>query len=156
MLEETIGECIGLERAAQKAVQELDAKGLLPEQMKSKLTDMQQEASKHEDVLQTLADKLTESEELDSKSIEEHADETVEKVSQMMKTYLGEDADELDALEFLSIAEGGEMIHYEILNKVIDKAKHKGLAKNASDILQQEKRHFKMCVQLAKSASMHT
>jgi hypothetical protein len=44
MIQEKIGEAIGLEKAAQKAVQELDSKGLLnPEQMK-KLSKMKAEA----------------------------------------------------------------------------------------------------------------
>ena len=45
MIEEKIGEALGLEKAAQKAVEELDSRGLLkPEQMK-KLSKMKEEAS---------------------------------------------------------------------------------------------------------------
>ena len=44
MIEEKIGEALGLEKAAQKAVEELDSRGLLkPEQMK-KLSKMKEEA----------------------------------------------------------------------------------------------------------------
>jgi hypothetical protein len=32
----------------------------------------------------------------------------------MMQTYLGEDPDTLDGLEFLCLAEGGEATHYEV------------------------------------------
>jgi len=32
-----------------------------------------------------------------------------------MKTYLGEDPDSQEALEFLCLAEGGEVTHYEVL-----------------------------------------
>ena len=45
MIEEKIGEALGLEKAAQKAVEELDSRGLLkPEHMK-KLSKMKEEAS---------------------------------------------------------------------------------------------------------------
>ena len=44
MIEEKIGEAIGLEKAAQKAVEELESRGLLkPEHMK-KLSKMKEEA----------------------------------------------------------------------------------------------------------------
>ena len=41
----------------------------------------------------------------------------------MMNTYLGEEPDTLDALEFLCLAEGGEVTHYEVLSKFIPKVK---------------------------------
>ena len=48
MIQEKIGEALGLEKAAQKAVVELDSRGLLkPEQMK-KLSKMKEEAGKQE------------------------------------------------------------------------------------------------------------
>jgi hypothetical protein len=52
---------------------------------------------------------VSESEGLDSSSIEDNAEETVQKATDMMKTYLGEEPDTLDALEFLCLAEGGEV-----------------------------------------------
>jgi len=110
VLEETIGECLGLERAAQKAVEELDSKGLLKEEIKSKMMNMQEQAGDHEEKLQKLIELVTESEHVDPSNIEKHAEETVQKTSEMMKIYLGQDPDELDALEFLGIAEGGEEI----------------------------------------------
>ena len=46
--EQKIGEALGLEMAAQKAVEELDSKGLLDEaEMKAKLDKMRKEASNH-------------------------------------------------------------------------------------------------------------
>lgn len=36
-----------------------------------------------------------------------------------MQTYLGEDPDTLDALEFLCLAEGGEVTHYEVLETIL-------------------------------------
>lgn len=39
----------------------------------------------------------------------------------MMQTYLGEDPDTLDALDFLCLAEGGEVTHYKVLGEVAKK-----------------------------------
>ena len=36
----------------------------------------------------------------------------------MMKTYLGDDADELDGFEFLTMAEAGELGHWEIVREM--------------------------------------
>ena len=48
MIEEKIGEALGLEKAAQKGVEELESRGLLkPEHMK-KLDTMKEEASRQE------------------------------------------------------------------------------------------------------------
>ena len=60
MIQEKIGEALGLEKAAQKAVEDLDSRGLLkPEHMK-KLATMKQEASKQEEEMQQLVQELAE------------------------------------------------------------------------------------------------
>jgi hypothetical protein len=41
----------------------------------------------------------------------------------MMSTYLGNDADTSEALEFLCIAEGGEVLHYGILDPMVKDVK---------------------------------
>ena len=66
--------------------------------------------------MEELVQGLTESDDLDSEKIESSADETAEKVSKIMETYLGEDPDTQEALEFLCLAEGGEVTHYEVLS----------------------------------------
>jgi hypothetical protein len=40
----------------------------------------------------------------------------------MMKTYLGDDADALDGFEFLTMAEAGEVGHWEIVREMANKA----------------------------------
>jgi hypothetical protein len=40
------------------------------------------------------------------------AQETEQKATKMMETYLGEDPDSQEALEFLCLAEAGEVTHY--------------------------------------------
>ena len=74
MIEEKIGEALGLEKAAQKAVDQLDSRGLLePEHMK-KLSKMKDEAGEQEQQMEELVQELTDSDGFDSSTIEEKAD----------------------------------------------------------------------------------
>lgn len=115
---------------------------------------MKNEVVGHEQKLQEHAGKAAESEGLDAQSIEQHANETVEKRTKMMKTYLGEEPDTLAALEFLGLAEGGEVIHYEVLSKMATEVKDKKFANGVKAILAEEKGHLKSCIRLAKQHSM--
>jgi uncharacterized coiled-coil DUF342 family protein len=122
-LEQKIGEALGLEMAAQKAVEELDSKGLLDEAgMKAKLDKMRKEANNHQTKLEELVQKLSQSSlALSTGNIQKSAEETEQKASQMMNTYLGEDPDSSEAIEFLCLAEGGEVTHYEVLSTMAAK-----------------------------------
>jgi ferritin-like metal-binding protein YciE len=144
-LEEQIGEVLGLEMAAQKAVEELSTKGLLEKGgLKSKLQDMKKEAGNHQTRIE---------QGLDQQSIRQQAKETSQKASQMMQTYLGEDPDTLDALEFLCLAEGGEVTHYEVLDELAREVKEKKFASEVASILGEEKQHLQLCTQLARENS---
>lgn len=150
MIQEKIGEALGLEKAAQKAVEELDSRGLLkPEQMK-KLSKMREEASQQEKELENLVEELEESDGFDDDTIEEKAEETAEKASKIMETYLGEDPDTQEALEFLCLAEGGEVTHYEVLASVAKDVKNKKFGTKVRAILKEEKRHLNLCTKMAK------
>ena len=150
MIQEKIGEALGLEKAAQKAVEELDSRGLLkPEQVK-KLSKMKDEASQQEEEMQKLVEDLVESDGFDESTIEEKAEETAEKVSKIMETYLGEDPDTQEALEFLCLAEGGEVTHYEVLASVSKDVKNKKFGTKVRAILTEEKRHLNLCTKMAK------
>jgi hypothetical protein len=93
MIQEKIGEALGLEKSAQKAVEQLDSRGLLkPEQMK-KLSKMKEEAGKQEQEMEELVQELTDSDGFESSTIEEKAEETAQKASKIMETYLGVDPD---------------------------------------------------------------
>jgi hypothetical protein len=116
-LEEKLAEVTGLAGAAQEAT----------EKVKSMLDD---------DSLAATLDKMhKESEETESRCIEvaegidgkktailEKASETKSEGVEMMRTYLGEDSDELDGFEFLIMTEAGEAGHWAILAKVNEKA----------------------------------
>lgn len=155
-VEEQIGEVLGLEIAAQKAVEELSLKGLLDKRgIKGKLQGMKREAAGHQKKIEKLI-RISESEGLNQDNIRQHAEEASEKASQMMQTYLGEDPDTLDALDFLCLAEGGEVTHYEVLSEVAKELKEKKFATEVRSILKEEKEHLKLCTQLAKENSMRS
>ena len=153
-LEQKLGEALGLEMAAQKAVQELSSKGLLSEhKMDVKLDGMREEASNHQRKLEQLVQKLSGS--VDSSKIQEAAQETEQKASEMMKTYLGEDPDSSEAIEFLCLAEGGEVTHYEVLSAIATKkVKNKQFSNTVNSILREEKRHLQFCTRLAKQSAV--
>jgi ferritin-like metal-binding protein YciE len=73
-------------------------------------------------------------------AITRKARETKAEVTDFMKTYL-EDADALDGLEFLSMAEAGELAHWEILATLNDTAGDKAIAKLVSAALPVERGH---------------
>jgi ferritin-like metal-binding protein YciE len=96
--------------------------------------------------------RISKSEGLNQDSIRQHAEEA----SQMMQTYLGEDPDTLDALEFLCLAEGCEVTHYEVLSEVSKGLKEKKFATEIRSILKEEKGHLKLSTQLAKENSIRS
>lgn len=151
MIEEKIGEAIGLEKAAQKAVEELDSRGLLKSDHMKKLSKMKEEAGDQEEEMQQLVQELAESDGFDPSTIEEKTEETAEKASKIMETYLGADPDTQEALEFLCLAEGGEVTHYEVLASVAKDVKNKNFGTKIRTILKEEKRHLATCTKLAKS-----
>ena len=72
----------------------------------------------------------------------------------MMKTYLGEDPDTSEAIEFLCLAEGGEVTHYEVLSALATKkVKNKQFSNTVNSILREEKRHLQLCTRLAKQTA---
>ena len=149
-LEQKIGEALGLEMAAQKAVEELSLKGLLDQDgLKGKLEGMRKEAGNHQIQLEELVEKLSKSEELDSENIQV-AKENTQKASEIMKTYLGEEPDSSEAIEFLCLAEGGEVTHYEVLSAMTKGVKNRQFATKVKSTLQEEKKHLQTCTRLAK------
>jgi len=153
-LEEKIGEVMGLEMAAQKAVEELSSKGLIPNHGLVKLQGMRKEAGNHQTEMEDLVRKLSQSDGLDSTKIQEMAQETEQKASKMMETYLGEHPDSQEALEFLCLAEGGEVTHYEVLSVMAKGIKNKQFSTKIKSILNQEKKHLLLCTQLAKKNAL--
>ena len=152
-IEEKIGEAIGLEMAAQKTVEELGSKGLLDKGgMKAKLEKMRKQANNHQRDLEELT--LSTSLELDSINIQKVANETAQKASEMMSTYLGESPDSSEAIEFLCLAEGGEVTHYEVLGAMTKLVKDRKFSAKVKAILEEEKKHLQLCTRLAKQIAV--
>jgi ferritin-like metal-binding protein YciE len=150
-LEQKLGEVLGLEMAAQKAVEELNAKGLLEEAgVKTQVEGMKQEANNHQKQIEELVETLSQSEGLDSQSVQESAKETQQKASQMMHIYLGEDPDPSKAVDFLGLAEGGEVLHYEALNTMAQGLGNTQTSDTVKSILDEEKKHLMNCIQLVR------
>jgi rubrerythrin len=147
-LEQKLGEAIGLEMAAQKAVEEISSKGLLPDEppTKKKLEGMRKEANNHQTQMENLITKLSQSDGIDSSKVQE----TEEKATKIMETYLGDNPDSQEALEFLCLAEGGEVTHYEVLSAMTRGIKNKQFQARVRSILNQEKKHLLLCTQLEK------
>ena len=155
ILEQKIGEAIGLEKGAQAAVEELSAKGLLDKGgIKDKLQSMKKQASSHQSNLEAFVQTLSESEGLSSMNIQEAAQETEQKAAEIMKIYLGENPDSSEAIEFLCLAEGGEVTHYEVLNALTKGVKNKKFGTKVRAVLAEEKRHLQLCTRLAKQTAM--
>lgn len=116
-LEEKLAEVTGLAKAAQEATQKVE--GLVEDdELASRLRQMREEAEQTEERCTAVADGR------DGKktAILEKAQETKNEAVEMMNTYLGADSDDLDGFEFLTMAEAGEVGHWEILGKLNEKA----------------------------------
>jgi DNA-dependent RNA polymerase auxiliary subunit epsilon len=150
LLEQKIGEAIGLEIAAQKSVDELVSKGLLKAEHEKKLRPMQEEANTQQNEMEALVKEIAEDEGFNIENINSVSEETAQKASEIMETYLGEEPDTQEALEFLCLAEGAEVTHYEVLSSVTKEVKSKKFGTKVRDILKEEQNHLEMCTKLAK------
>ena len=68
----------------------------------------------------------------------------------MMNTYLGEEPDTQEALEFLCLAEGAEVTHYEVLTSVSKKLKNRKFGTKVKNILKEEQSHLETCIKLSQ------
>ena len=116
-LETKIGEVLGLAMAAQGATQKIE-KLVDDDELKQTLQQMRGEAAETEERTTTIVEAL----EGRKTAILEKARETKQEATEMMATYLGEDADGLDGFEFLTMAEAGEVGHWEVLGTLNEHA----------------------------------
>jgi hypothetical protein len=136
-LEAKLAEVTGLAMAAQGAGQKIS--GLVEDQdLKQKLEQMREEAAQTEERCMELAEGL------DGKktAILEKARETKQEATEMMQTYLGQDPDGLDGFEFLTMAEAGEVGHWEVLGVLGEKAGKSDVQKLAQWATPIQERHF--------------
>jgi hypothetical protein len=136
-LEEKLAEVLGLAQAAQAATEKVE--GLVEdEEVGSVLAQMREEAEETERRCTDLA------EQRDGKktAILEKARETRAEATEMMSTYLGDDADGLDGFEFLTMAEAGEVGHWAVLGKINESAGEQQLSELVGWALPIQERHF--------------
>ena len=136
-LEAKIAEVIGLAQAAQGATEKVE-KLVDDDGLKQSLQRMREEAIETEERTTTVAEKL------DGKktAILEKARETKQEATEMMQTYLGDDADGLDGFEFLTMAEAGEVGHWEILRAMNEQARNTQLDEVIQWATPIQQRHF--------------
>jgi len=137
VLEEKVAEVIGLAMAAQGATEKIESL-TEDEQLSQQLERMRDEARETEERGTRYA------EDLDGKktAVLDKARETKAEASEMMSTYLGDDADDLDGFEFLTMAEAGEVGHWSVLAKLNEQAGDARLRELVDWALPIQERHF--------------
>ena len=135
-LDEKLGEVLGLAQAAQTATEKVA--GLEgADAFKSDLDRMHEEASETErrtdGVIDTLEGKKT--------AIREKARDTRAEATEMMKTYLGGEEEALDGFEFLSMAEAGELCHWEIVQRMAETLGQSDVSELADWSVEVQRRH---------------
>lgn len=136
-LEEKLAEVLGLAQAAQKATEKVE--GLVEDE--SIVADLRQMREEAEETERRCAE-VAESRDGKKTAILEKAQETKGEATEMMNTYLGEDADGLDGFEFMTMAEAGEVGHWAVLRKLNEQAGEEKIAELTEWALPIQERHF--------------
>ena len=122
-LETKLGEVLGLAMAAQGATEKVKKLDDLDDDLARALDQMNAEAKQAEErateVAQNFEGKKT--------AILEEAREVKQKATEMMQDYLDRESDALDGFEFLTMAEAGEVGHWEILKTLNERARNAGI-----------------------------
>lgn len=116
-LDEKLAEVLGLAQAAQQATSQVAGLEDAAE-FKASLDKMSEQAAETERRTDAYIDTL----EGRKTAIRDKARETKSEAVEMMKTYLAGEEEALDGFEFLSMAEAGELCHWEIVQTIAGKA----------------------------------
>jgi hypothetical protein len=137
-LETKLGEVLGLAMAAQGATDKVKKLPELQDDLARTLDRMRTEAKEAEkratEVAGTFEGKKT--------AILEEAREVKQKATEMMRDYLDNAADALDGFEFLTMAEAGEVGHWEILRTLNERARVAGVGELVEWGIPIQQRHF--------------
>jgi hypothetical protein len=136
-LDEKLGEVLGLAKAAQEATAKVAGMEGADE-FKSRLDQMADEAAETERRTDALIDGL----EGKKTAIREKASETKSEATEMMKTYLAGEDEALDGFEFLTMAEAGELGHWEIVQKMSETLGEQQVSELAEWAVGVQRRHF--------------
>jgi hypothetical protein len=114
-LDEKLGEVLGLAQAAQDATKQVggmeDAEDF-DEQLERMRAEAEETERRTDELIDGIDGRKT--------AIREKARETKSEAVDMMKTYLAGEDEALDGFEFLSMAEAGELCHWEIVQTMAD------------------------------------
>jgi len=139
-LETKLGEVVGLAMAAQEAGTKVAklARDEGNNRLVSTLERMRAEAKETEERGTEVAGSF------DGKktAILDEAREVKGKAQQMMKTYLDQASDALDGFEFLTMAEAGEVGHWEILGTLNERARKSQVSELVDWALPIQQRHL--------------
>jgi energy-converting hydrogenase A subunit M len=137
VLEEKLAEVLGLAQAAKAATDKVSSLTDEPD-LSTTLQRMHDEADETESRCTEVAG------DIDGKktAILDKARETKAEAAEMMRTYLGEDADALDGFEFLTMAEAGEVGHWSVLRKLNERARRDDVQQLVEWALPIQERHF--------------
>jgi predicted Rossmann-fold nucleotide-binding protein len=125
VLDEKLAEVLGLAQAAQTATKKVAT--LARREKESDLVELMKQMGDQAAQIAQRCDVAAGKREGMKTAIAKKARETKAEVIGFMTTYL-EDAEALDGLEFLSMAEAGEMAHWEILTTLNANAEDPGIA----------------------------
>ena len=137
-LDEKLGEVLGLAQAAQDTAQKVaKMEGADPfaadlERMRSEGEDVERRTM---GLVETLEGKKT--------AIVEKGRETKKEASEMRDAYLEGEEEALDGFEFMTMAEAGEVGHWQVLEQMNKKAKHPGIRQLTKEQLAIQKRHLR-------------
>ena len=136
-LESKLAEVIGLAQAAQDTTRKV-IKLVGDDEVKATLEKMRAESKETADRGMAIAAELNGK----KSAVAKKARETKAEATQMRDTYLGDDADALDGLEFMIMAEAGELGHTEIVGKMNEQVRDKKIKSLATWALKVQTRHF--------------
>jgi hypothetical protein len=122
-LEAKLGEVLGLAMAAQGATDRIKSLDDLDSDLEQTLARMKEEAKEAEERATEVASAF----EGRKTAILDEARDVKQKATQMMQDYLDRTSDALDGFEFLTMAEAGEVGHWEILKTLNERAGNAGV-----------------------------
>ncbi len=137
-LDEKLAEVLGLAQAAQQAAKKVAT--LARREKDRDLVSLMQRLERDSIKIAERCERVAATREGLKTAIKAKARETKGEVADFMRTYLA-DAEALDGLEFLSMAEAGELAHWEILSTLNDTAGNKAIAGLVSLALPIERGH---------------
>jgi len=138
-LETKLGEVIGLAMAAQVSIDKISKLAQDEKPLLKQLKTMREEAAAAEKSGTQLASTFDGKK---SKILAE-ARTVKKKGGEMLKTYLDRDADALDGMEFMTMAEAGEVGHWGVLEQMNKAGKHPGIRALTRQQIPIQKRHLR-------------